>query len=511
MKHPQSRQVWAYLDGELESQEERKFEQHISLCGQCRNRMDEIRRLSKTMNRVLQSDVPDASPAFHANLVAALRSSQAATSTSVRRRQKGNWSKVTAYGLGSAAAVCVAAGLGWYAMDRGHGDAVGVSGGVAVKPEMSQTTPSSSTGVLGVGGKPSQTASKAASQIGSNVNGTAIQRTGTNTGTTASFAIQSPKTLVGQTTIRVQSPSGTPISGAHVAFVSDGRLLGSTVTNSLGQTRPMQLEVAADPVLTPVFSEPGFSTQGVMTVVVWKHGYQPLVSYDVRVFEGGLNRFSQSLTISPSSGNNQAPAMAGYGYKQGTRTYHLLTLSAFANWVESTVGRDGTTTWSVYPSLGQGTQPVSSDLSSNHLAADGQIAVQVLDQNGRPVSGARVAVVAGNHVSGSAVTNGTGESPLLATKGIADWRFVGPWNIGNMSPKTAAVVVWKSGFAPAVGMYVPLSSANPTTVHVKLESLAWRKRMGWTNLGAPSAITPERSPSSAIAAAYLSWVSGQGN
>ncbi len=500
MRHLQSRQVWAYLDGELEPKDELKFEHHVSVCGHCRNRVYEIKRLAKTVNRVLQRDVPDASPGFHANLVAALHDSQAATGRSVRRR-KNNWSRVIMSGLSLAAAVCVAVGLGWYAVDRAHAGAVGLQGSVAVGPTTTQSAKNASH----------RTRGNAAHQVSGTditVSNLTSQNVGTNSHSTASLMIQVPKSLVGQATIRIQTPSGRPIQGAHVAFVSDGRILGETVTNSIGRTQAMQLKVAVDPVLTPVFSKPGFTGQGVMTVVAWKHGYQPVVSYDVRVFEGGLNRFSQTLMMSPSTGANKAPAMAGYGFKQGTMGYNLQTLSAFVQWVESTVGNTSTprsSSSSMSPETAGGSVP-----SSSRTAANGQIAVQVVDQNGHPVQGAEVAVVAGNSISFSAVTNAAGDTPLLGTKGIADWRFVGPWDIGNMSPRTAAVVVWKNGFAPAVGMYVPLSSTYPTTVHATLESLAWRKSMGWNNVDAPTNISPERSPTTANAVAYLSWVSGEG-
>lgn len=501
MRHLQSRQVWAYLDGELEPQDALNFEHHIFVCGHCRNRVYEIKRLAKTVNRVLQRDVPDASPRFHANLVAALHDSQAATVRSVRRRKK-NWSRVMMYGLSLAAAVCVAVGLGWYAVDRAHAGAVGLRGSVAVGPTTSQSKKNASHRTYGNAAHQVSRADTTASNLTS-------QNVGTNSAPTASLMIQVPKSLVGQATIRIQTPSGRPIQDAHVAFVSDGRILGETVTNSLGRTQTIQLKVAVDPVLTPVFSKPGFTGQGVMTVVAWKHGYQPVVAYDVRVFEGGLNRFSQTLMMSPSTVANKAPAMAGYGLKQETMGYNLQTLSAFVQWVESTVGNAPTPRSSDSLSVSQKTSGgvVSSP---SQTVANSQIAVQVVDQNGHPVQGAEVAVVAGNSISCSAVTNASGDAPLLGTKGIADWRFVGPWDIGNMSPRTAAVVVWKNGFAPAVGMYVPLSSTYPTTVHATLESLAWRKSMGWNHVDVPTNISPERSPTTANAVAYLSWVSGRG-
>ncbi|KPV43330.1 hypothetical protein [Alicyclobacillus ferrooxydans] len=501
MKHLQSQQAWAYIEDEMEWHQKLKYDRHLEECMDCRRLLDDTRRLQQSMIHAMDAEVPAMPPDFHAQLLDALHKDAESPAASRTLRSKHLFQRRIRYGVSSAATVVLALGIGWFTL---HG-----------KLSLPSPTPAHNSVAMGMTGDVTghQTRKGPGGGVSHHRTNGVLENLASpaqapanieSPGQAALATTTVPDRLNGLALFQVKTPSGQPIANAHVSVMAGGQLLATGLTGENGQVRPLQLSVPVDPVLYPLFSTAAIAEQGTMTVVVWKQGYRPVVSYDVRVFAGGSSQFSQSLTLQPAAGD-PPPILAGYGFSRNGQGYQTSTVAAFVNWVKQAV-----TVQSVDTAAGQVQKVTSMVGTSNTAQGPGHVAVTVLNQNGRPVEGAQVAVVAGSHISGSGHTNANGVAPVIATSGIADWRFIGPWNISNLSPQITAVVVWKQGYAPAVGMYVPISSTSPTDVTVKLDSLSWRKSMGWNNLSAPSTIAPERLPTTTNAMSYLAWATGQG-
>lgn len=285
-------------------------------------------------------------------------------------------------------------------------------------------------------------------------------------------------------------PDGQSLAGAHVAILSGGSVVATGVTGSDGTTTEMTFSVSVDPMLGAAYFESGLRfaplpAQGSATVVVWKDGYQPYVDVGYGVDPGAPGTSTQLLVgLLPLS---QATAPV----RDDVEAYPLLEVDGFARWVQAMA----------IPTAGSTSKPgVPSGETSTQV---GRFSFRVQDQAGKPIAGVHVALLRNAVIAGLTLTNSTGASPALADAGVPDWRGVIP---AQTPPSVVTLVAWKQGYASAVGFYQPVVVGSERTVHITLQSLAWRQSQTMNNLDAAMMVPGDRVPSSAELTALVNWL-----
>ncbi|MCL6452283.1 MAG: zf-HC2 domain-containing protein [Alicyclobacillus sp.] len=479
MSHLRVEDLWRYLDGELTVTEAAEVQTHTMRCPMCAERLEHTRQLAARLETALRAAVPAPRATFHDDVVGALHRGPREHAPERRWRWKATGA--------AAAAVVVAAGAGWTLAERGW-----VPGGGAGSRQGDQS--------VAVRNAPS---ADNLVEVGAG--------TGTSSGVTVQNLVNQPLSsratqlpllakaasavVAGSAEVTVDTASGAPLAGVHVVLIAGGRILHTLVTNAAGQTPRTNLQLAVDPALAPILSgaEASLSPQGDLVVVVWRTGYRPIVAYDVGVFGNGDGTFTQTFTMQVGA-PGETPERVGYGFDTGPySSYHVLAGQALAAWAASLAPGSGTSVQSRRP---------ASD-------TQGGLSIHVQDPSGRPVSGASVRILAGVHVSQLQTTDANGNTATIQTPGIGDWRFSGPWNVAG-PPEVATVIVWKDGYAPAVGYDEPVRAGGTRTLTVQLEPIRWRQSHGWdNNLGAASDIAGTRLPSPEDAARFVQWAQSQ--
>lgn len=470
MAHLTVEQIWNYLDGELHSRQRQAVQTHIDQCTDCAHSVDKVRATASHIGEALSMRIPPQSPRLHADVVHELRELSRAPDGNGRRGRRARIATLSS----AAAAVILAVGVGWTVLQHNpHNLPSGSQEGVAIR---------------GTG-------------TGENTAATnADNSSAANSGQLPLLATSVNQQLSGQASVTVDSVNGKPLTGVHVALIGDGRILSSTVTGSSGQTPQSDITLPVDAAVAPLSQSSDALLQSAnLVVVAWKTGYQPIVSYDVRVFEGGTSTFNQSLVMDNQSSSTRTLKLAGYGFDNGYYSnYHVLTGSSFTDWAKTAAVQG-------LPDIKVGEKQAATGSD----AAEGSLTVRVVDQSGKPVTGAAVRVVAGISVTRTATTNAQGYAGSLQTPGMDDWRFAGPWNVDG-PPRIATVVVWKDGYASAVGFFQPVRMGRDRAVTVTLSSYAWRTAHGWdNNMDAASGIPGTKMPNAVDAERFLQWASGQ--
>lgn len=510
MAHLTSKQISAYLDGELDVRQEHALQSHIEQCADCACAVDKVREAASFIDEALTIYTPAQSPRFHADLVHALNgalnstamqslSSWKSAGRGARKARLGERSirrSGRRLAISSAAAVVCAVGVGWMALQHHTNHLTPApSGQIAVGGTGADTRNATST-------VPFTNTSQNGSQNGSQ-NAAAVG------GTAPLLATTVDQKLSGEATVAVTSTNGSPLAGVHVALIANGRILSSEVSGATGRTPRTDITLPVDAALAPLYLNAGsVSPSADLVVVAWKNGYQPIVAYDVRVFEGGTSQFEQSLVMQPAAAESVRAKLGGYGFGNDVySSYHLLTGGALADWLKGHAARGRPA--SKIGSNATGSAVTGAPGGAAADAAQGGLTIHVVDKRGRPVTGAHVNVVAGASVTQTVTTDSDGSAGTLRTPGMDDWRFAGPWNVSG-PPRIATVVVWKTGYASAVGFFQPVVMGQDRSVTVTLSSYAWRKAHGWdNNIDAASGIAGARLPRSTDAERFVQWASGQ--
>ncbi|MCL6637011.1 MAG: carboxypeptidase-like regulatory domain-containing protein [Alicyclobacillus sp.] len=336
------------------------------------------------------------------------------------------------------------------------------------------TSPTASTATATAGGASSDRAAAAANAEPGGVVGAAgtagaagAERSNADRVQTTAPALAAPDGSVAATAVvRVRSLNGDPIGGANVWFVSGGRVVASAATQDNGSTPPLQLVVAPDAVLAPLFNQ--LPALGDAVLVVAKNGYQPVVVYENQIRDGAPLTATVTLTaVADATAPVQVspPAASLPAYRQ-----------AYLDWALQ--------------------QPVTAE-ATDHTS--GSLKLYVTDDRGLPLAGAHVRVFSGQVLTGAASTDSSGWTPALSAAGVVDTRLAA----GNatQAQRVVAVVVEKAGYVPAVGLYQPVSNGAVRVVSVGLSPLA-----RGASANQPAVIPGEHSPGLQDALSVWAWV-----
>ena len=432
---------------------------HIAVCEQCSAKVELVRRTQSALVILLRS-TPPGNEARTEQLLAKLRGENipVAATSATRPSKRGRLVKLSVSVGSIAAALLFGTLLSYQALHRGSAGSASSAGASGL------ATSAQATHSLPVQSHTQQSTVK-----------TAMDATSTTDQSTNSYAtLAQQQNLRGTAQVTVRDGNGQLLAGAHVAFVASGRILTLTTTDATGHTVVAPLTVPRDPLLNGSFN-PQWPPQGVVVVVAWKPGYQPVVNYEVGVFQGATS-FQETVTLTPGT----AAGVPNVGGSQQRVGYHILRIDQFVSWVEKTAA-------GLYAAPVQGT-------SAGFL-------IKVVDETGKSVQGAHVALVANGVINAVGITSGTGQTGKMVTQGIPDWRL--PAGLG---PRVTAMVVWKDGYASAVGFNLPVPVSGTRTVTVRLESNAWRTAQHDNNADAASGIAGEFQPSAADAEALVKQV-----
>lgn len=498
MNHLSSDQVWAYLDNDMTSEEQTSISNHLLTCSLCDRKVGDVKETAMRIRKAFVLSMPPSSSTLHEQVLTSLSGLKA---TKVHPKARSPRRKRIFPIVGTSVAAVVLAVVSWSVWQGGGSKWMdGFSG-----RSPSQMGLANSIAVLTNSKSNASAAANApsASRVGiaaQGVSGNALTQTPNHavnapTGI-VSLAEMGRDTLTGASTVTVTDHTGLPIAGAHVAYVVSGRILYAGTTDGNGRVTDTSLTVPVDNLSATIANGSNATPEGDAVVLVWKTGYEPVVSYDVHVFAGGEGHYDQTIAL--VRGNQQRVNEIGYGYSGDSfGRYSSVQTTNWLDVIESSVmASSGSSTSGGVANLGD-------KVSTSQVA---KVSATVVDENGAPVSGAHVAVVTGSSISGWTVTDSSGAASAIATEGTPDWRLLGPWVLEG-GPKVAAIVVWKDGYAPAVGLYQPVTAGTTRAVNVKLQSVAWRKSQGWTNLTEPSAIAGDRLPTEADAQRLFTWVS----
>lgn len=347
----------------------------------------------------------------------------------------------------------------------GHNEqtAIGTSDKTAASAAQQPTTSAQASGSKLAGGTKS---------AGINKSADLTQSTGINKSAAQSTVLS----------VHVQSPDGAGLPDVNVACVSAGQVIATGKTLSNGNAADMHLHLPADPVMTASL-DPLDAPLKTFILVAWKDGNQPIVSYEVGIWQDA-STIPVILTMNPARHANSVEVLP-----LGDRGYHILTFDNY--------GR----------SANQQAMDPANIQPPQLNQESGRFRVKVVDQAGHPVSGANVIVVAGSTINGKSVTTPTGDAAPIATTGIPDWRFL-PDALHD-APNVASVVVWKDGYAAAVGLYQPVNMGEIRQVTVRIESIPWRQSLKMNNTDAAVEVPGALVPSQSDALGLVQWVSKQ--
>jgi hypothetical protein len=459
MKHLNWDDIWAYVDSNG-SDCAPSIRAHIVGCAVCQGKLQTAQTANKALVSTMQLDAPQPSLGDDQRLLQVLSNGVGELGTPRRNQRIRSW----LLPVTSTAAVAIfMIGVGTFLVHK----ATNSPGGHMTAS--SATTPS---GDMATASSPTATSASA-------VNGSLQKAAEVNQ--TADTAASLPLSSL---SVHVQSPTGAALAGVRVAFVVTGNIVATSQTQADGTTPSAQMRIPVDGVLAPSFNAL-IPPQGYVTLVAWKDGYQGIVSYEVGV-PLGTTLFSRTLTMAPSQNGSSIQVLP-----LGSIGYHILATGNYAKWAHQMAGDRN---------------DIKAPLADG---AAGKVRAQVLDQDGHRVSGAEVIVTTGNFVSGKSVTQSNGESSAIPTVGMPDWWFLMPGAVAANVPQVSSIVVWKDGFAPAVGLFQPVQRGATRDVIIRLQSIAWRKSQDMNNADAPTDIPGEVTPSEQDALRLYQWVIAQ--
>lgn len=558
MRHLTLDELWAYVDHE--STQPQAVEQHLATCAACTERLRTIEltnsvivesfQLPEEVNRAIE--VPSAQ-----SLASRVAGDESAARLNIRGHRFGRSRWVAWAGAAGTAAVVVIAGLAQFhsspsrleithqaaaptatsagvsgasnAGTKGSSFTAGTTSGTTTSGANSGTKTGATNSGITTGGSNGGATSgaKGGGTTSGSMNGGATSGTkssgatsgaksggttsgvmsgGTTSGamsggTTTSGAMQSATTAnyaanvpMVSATVHISVQNGasngvstgnaSPVAGAHVAVISGDSVIESGTTNASGNTPAWTVNVPASPVFAPSFTSPqGQGVQfGVVTVVVWAAGYQPDVIYNESVTNGALSALVDLMPADSAS----APVHVEQGEP------HLLAIDNYVQWAEQAVARQNRPTASQTP------------------PSTASIIVRAVDQSGEPVIGATAVIVTGSTLDGSGQTSTTGETQPIPGVGLPFSVAVG--GLGPVHPtdsRTVTIVVYKAGYAPAIGFLQPLANGQTRVVTAKLDSLAWKQAQGMNNQDAPAIMGGAVTLNASAAATLLHWVQNQ--
>jgi hypothetical protein len=443
------------------AEEYSQIEDHIHRCRECGNRVKSAQRANAAIVAAFQRPVDAREPIEIEHIKNAIFGEQTGENTveirQHRRARRKDWNLWMAGAAGTAAAICVGAVLLYSGI--GHQEPTTAIRGHTTGKD------SFTTGITSNATTPDQ--------HGARVN---IMKTQEQPG----YFADVPETNRASGKIQMQAPvhvtstNGTPVEGARVAVVAGGALLASGVTGRDGNTQKLSVSAPYDPVLTPSFNQ-SIPARGTVTVVAWKDGYQSVVDVNKPVLPGATEL---NVTMDGVSQAAQPLSVIDEGFAP-------LETDNFVKWVQEQV---------------KGVAPRVQNVGGPHT----NVIVRVVDESGRSVEGAKVAVVVGDSVQGLAVTSADGTIVPLDVPTDADMRAYGVGQPGQPA-RVIQVVIYKDGYTPYVSLYHPATAGGTTDLGVvTLQSIASQQAKGYNQAGTPFAAP--NPPTAQDAEAFLQWV-----
>lgn len=472
MKHLSWDDVWMYLDHELAEEQVITLMAHAEECSECREKLRKANRTSSVIAEAFA--FPEEAPPENLSPLEFVKQAnvlEGVTKTPRKsRRMKGAFGSFLAGALGTAAAVAIGVSF----LNQSHSPVATSKSEVATTggPGQQQGAGPSHKSLLTNSGTTTQYQYSAAQD---------------SEATTAQSASGAPSLVVSSATpmspvtqsFAVQSTDGSPLAGAQIYLVANGTLVGKGTTDASGVTKPITYSPIVDPVLEPYFMSVGKSSgeqeRGTVTVIVVKSGYQTLVNFDTWVFpnQSGTSTFS----LAPQTSLKPVVNVQDGGF-------HQAEVAAYVNWVEK-----------VAPTVGN----INTTTAKSSVQASVQ--VKVVDENRKPVEGARVVILA-NQITGMGVTDTNGSSPLMKPGTVADNRtlYQGMSDI----PRYVNMVVYKPGYSAWAGLYLPVQLTSGNLFDITLTSIASQKANHDNHVGDPRNTTVS-SPSLQMAESLVNW------
>ncbi|MCL6443908.1 MAG: hypothetical protein K6T83_10710 [Alicyclobacillus sp.] len=499
MNHLSWDEIWAYLDEELADPSQLR---HLQDCPDCSHRVETARQAHRAIQ--LSLALPESLPQ---NEEAVARICHEISRSASQSRPLRPWRRLPKPWLASGAAVALASVLAAIFERQLISPAPHVSertfslyAAANHSPQQTEEAAGSSSVMkqnstvqmnVNKNGGAQATASannvvKSASRAGStgaatgpsDINTTSTDRAGLGADNgskiSSTFVVN-----VQATPLKTTVGTGIPLADAHVAVFSNGKLVWQGLTGSSGNTKGFKLTVYPDSVLAPLYSaQRDLMPRGNATVVIWKQGYRPIVLTDVPVMKGSSGT---SVLLKPAASGKTSfrPLVMEYGL-------HVLEAGAYAHWVQQ--------------------QVIHTESANSHDAhTTTRVQVRVLDEHGRPVQHATIAVVSGSKVTVLGMTSARGWSPILVSSSSPDWRVAVPGQPVETLPQVVSVVAFKAGYAPWLTLNIPVQAGKTVQVQARIESARWRKTHMVNNQDAPVGEPWIQAPSDASAATLLAW------